>query len=339
MGRFHFSHDFRGGDNLSENHQKNDSKRHDSLVLVTGGAGFIGSHLVRRLLRDGYRVRVLDNYATGKRGNLEEVRAAVEMIEGSIADEETARRAVDGVAGVFHEAAIPSVPRSVSDPLGSNHDNVTGTLTLLIAARDAGVRRFVYAASSSAYGDTPTLPKVETMRPDPLSPYAVAKLAGEGYCRAFHRVYGLETVALRYFNIFGPRQDPLSLYAAVIPRFITALLEDREITIYGDGEQSRDFTYVDNAVEANLKALTAPGTAGEMCNVACGESFTLNQLVAALSEIMRVTPRVRYVERQPGDVLHSLADIGKARSLLGYEPQVSFHQGLERTVAYFRTLH
>lgn len=319
--------------------QNTQSPRARERVLVTGGAGFIGSHLVRRLLSDGYQVRVLDNYATGKRANLEEVGDAIELIEGSVADAATANRAVQGVTTVFHQAAIPSVPRSISDPLQSNHDNVTGTLTLLVAARDGGVTRFVYAASSSAYGDTPTLPKVETMRSDPLSPYAVAKLAGEGYCRAFHRVYGLETVALRYFNIFGPRQDPLSLYAAVVPRFITALLEDREITIFGDGEHSRDFTYVANAVEANMRAMTAPDVGGEVCNIACGVRFTLNQLVATLSEIIGVAPRVRYASRKAGDVQHSLADIRRAHSLLGYVPQVPFYEGLVETVAYFRALH
>ncbi len=309
-----------------------------ALVLVTGGAGFIGSHLVRRLLRDGYRVRVVDNYATGKRENLEDVRDGIEVIEGSITNPATVQRATKDVTTVFHQAAIPSVPRSISDPLGSNHDNVTGTLTLLMAARDAGVKRFVYAASSSAYGDTPTLPKVETMRTDPLSPYAVAKLAGEGYCRAFHRVYGLETVALRYFNIFGPRQDPLSLYAAVIPRFITALLENREITIFGDGEHSRDFTYVANAVDANMRAMTAVGVGGEVCNIACGARFTLNQLVATLGDIMGATPRVRYASRRAGDVQHSLADISRAQSLLGYTPHVPFYEGLVETVAHFRSL-
>lgn len=311
----------------------------DALVLVTGGAGFIGSHLVRRLLRDGYRVRVLDNFATGKAANLDEVRAQIEVVEGSIGDLETAKRALDGVRFVLHQAAVPSVPRSIADPISSHAENSTGTLTMLCAARDAGVQRFVYAASSSAYGDTPTLPKVETMRTDPLSPYAVAKLAGENYCRAFNRVYGLETVALRYFNIFGPRQDPLSLYAAVIPRFITALLEDREITIFGDGEHSRDFTFVDNAVEANVRAMLSPNVGGQMCNIACGERFSLNQLVERLGKVTGKTPRVAYQERRAGDVQHSLADISRAREILGYEPLISFDEGLERTVAFFRALH
>jgi len=310
----------------------------NKLVLITGGAGFIGNNLVRRLLKDGYRVRVLDNFATGKRENLEDVIDRIEVVGGSMTDLDTARHAVSGADCVLHQAAIPSVPRSVADPLASNEANVTGTLTMLVAARDAKVRRFVYAASSSAYGDTPTLPKVETMPTIPLSPYAVAKLAGENYCRAFHKVYGLETVALRYFNIFGARQDPLSQYAAVIPRFIMALRAGTEITVHGDGEQSRDFTYIDNAVQANIKAMTAPDAPGEVCNVACGERFTLNQMVQMLAEIMDAKPNVKYYEGRQGDVKHSLADIGKARKLLGYNPDVSFREGLERTVEYFLSL-
>jgi len=313
-------------------------KNGNELVLVTGGAGFIGSHLVRCLLQDGYSVRVLDDFSTGKRPNLEDVLDRIEVVDGSMTDLPTAQRAVAGVHYVLHQAAVPSVPRSVRDPLGSNEANVTGTLKMLVAARDAGVRRFVYAASSSAYGNTPTLPKVETMPTDPLSPYAVAKLAGENYARAFFRVYGLETVCLRYFNVFGPRQDPKSEYAAVIPRFIEALLRDEEVTIHGDGEQSRDFTYIDNTVQANLKAMTAPDAPGETCNVAYGERYTLNQMVALLGEIMRVKPRVRYIEGRQGDVKHSLADIDKARRLLGYDPQISFQEGLARTVSYFQAL-
>lgn len=313
-------------------------KNGNALVLVTGGAGFIGSHIVSRLVEDGYKVRVLDNFATGKRANLEPVLNRIELIDGSMTEPAIAQRAVAGVSYVLHQAAIPSVPRSVRDPLGSNEANVTGTLQMLTAARDAGVRRFVYAASSSAYGNTPTLPKVETMATDPLSPYAVAKLAGENYARAFYRVYGLETVCLRYFNVFGPRQDPKSEYAAVIPRFITALLNNEEVTIYGDGEQSRDFTYIDNNVSANLKAMSAPDAPGETCNIAYGERFTLNELATTLGDIMGVQPRIKYLEGRQGDVKHSLADISKARRLLGYDPQVSFREGLARTIRYFESL-
>lgn len=309
-----------------------------NLVLVTGGAGFIGSHLVRHLLQNGFAVRVLDDFSTGKKENLEDVASQIDIVDGSMTEAATTARAVEGVDCILHQAAIPSVPRSIRDPLRTNEAIVTGTLTILQAAREAGVRRLVYAASSSAYGDTPTMPKVESMATNPLSPYAVAKLAGEQYCRAFYRVYGQETVCLRYFNIFGPRQDPKSEYAAVIPRFITAMLQDQPVTIYGDGEQSRDFTYIDNAVQANLKAMTAPKAPGETCNVACGERFTLNQVAALLGEIIGVTPRIDYLEGRQGDVKHSLADIDKARQLLGYDPQVSFRQGLERTVEYFKAL-
>lgn len=288
-------------------------------------------------MSDGYRVRVLDNFETGKRANLDEILSEIELHEGSITDPADAASAAADVDFVLHQAAIPSVPRSVSDPLGSNQANISGTLNMLVAARDADVKRLVYAASSSAYGNTPTLPKVETMATDPLSPYAVAKLAGEHYCRAFTRVYGLETVCLRYFNVFGPRQDPKSEYAAVIPKFILALRENRPITLHGDGEQSRDFTYIDNTVEGNLRAMKAPEASGEMCNLACGESFTLNEMVAMLGEIMGVTPQVEYLEGRAGDVKHSLADISKARRLLGYEPTVGFRDGLAKTVEYFQT--
>jgi len=309
----------------------------ETLILVTGGAGFIGSHLVRRLLTEGYQVRVLDSLVTGKPENLSEVQGDIEWIEGDAADPEVAQKAASGATYVFHEAAIPSVPRSVRDPLVSHRANATGTVTMLTAARDAGVKRFIYAASSSAYGDTPTLPKTETMATDPLSPYAVDKLSGENYCRAFHTVYGMQTVALRYFNVFGPRQDPLSEYSAVIPRFIAAMLKDEEVTVHGDGEQSRDFTFVADVVQANLLALTAPLAGGDMCNIACGQSFTLNQLISFLAEIMQVTPRVRYVEARAGDVKHSLADISRAGKLLGYHPQVSFQEGLLQTVQYLKS--
>jgi UDP-glucose 4-epimerase len=305
-------------------------------VLVTGGAGFIGSHIVRRLLQDGYQVRVLDNFATGKHENLEEVRDSVEIIEGDAADFQTAQKAVADADCVFHQAAIPSVPRSVRDPLTSHRANATATLTMLTAARDAGVRRFVYAASSSAYGDAQEKWKVETLPTLPRSPYAVDKLSGENFCRAFNIVYGFEAVALRYFNVFGPRQDPLSEYSAVIPRFISAMLQNRDVTIYGDGEQSRDFTFVENVVQANMQAMTAEGVGGEVLNVACGESYTLNQLVSQLGEILDVRPNVINEAPRVGDVKHSLANIEKAQRLLGYSCRVSFHEGLRQTAAYLK---
>lgn len=307
------------------------------LFLITGGAGFIGSHLVERLVRDGQHVRVLDNLSTGKWENIEPFLAAVEFITGDIRDLKVVQQAVEGVDYVLHQAAVPSVPRSVKDPLVTNSANVDGTLNILIAARDAGVKRVVYASSSSVYGDTPILPKREEMRPTPRSPYAVSKLAGELYCQVFYHVYGLETVALRYFNVFGPRQDPKSQYAAVVPKFITALLRGEPPTIFGDGEQSRDFTYVENVVEANLLAAKAPGVAGQVFNIACGERLTVNQLAAILSEIIGVNLEPEHVPPRPGDVRYSLADISKARKLLGYEVKVDVREGLEQTVKWYRS--
>ncbi|HIE53210.1 MAG TPA: SDR family oxidoreductase, partial [Armatimonadetes bacterium] len=304
--------------------------------LVTGGAGFIGSHLVEELVRRGEQVRVVDNLSTGRAENLAPWREDIEFLEGDLSDPAVAQRAVEGVDYVLHQAALPSVPRSVEDPRASHEANVTGTLNLLLAARDAGVKRVVYAGSSSAYGDTPTLPKHEAMPPAPLSPYAASKLAGEYYCRVFHKVYGLETVVLRYFNIFGPRQDPTSQYAAVIPKFITALLRGDLPTIYGDGEQSRDFTYVRNVVEANLLACTAPAAVGEVINVATGTRFTINELFARLRELCGCEVEPLYAPPRPGDVRHSQADIGKAERLLGYRPVVSFREGLKLTVDWFR---
>jgi UDP-N-acetylglucosamine/UDP-N-acetylgalactosamine 4-epimerase len=300
-------------------------------VLVTGGAGFIGCNLVRGLLAEGHQVRILDNFFSGRRENLVEIQDDVELVEGRVDDLETARQAVAGVEVVFHEAAVPSVARSLRDPIASNQANVAGTVTMLTAARDAGVRRLVYAGSSSAYGNTPELPKVETMPPNPRSPYAISKLSGELYCRIFAQLFPIETVALRYFNVFGPRQDPDSPYAAVIPRFIRLLAAGEEIPVEGDGTQSRDFTYISNVVQANLKAMDAPGVSGEMMNVACGERFTLNEMIAALAQILNVTPRVRSLPPRPGDVPHSLADISKARRLLGYQPTVTFPEGLRKT--------
>ena len=305
-------------------------------VLVTGGGGFIGSNLIERLLRDGYSVRVLDNFATGHRENLLGLWDEIELVEGDIQSYERAHNAVRGCEFVFHLAALPSVPRSIQDPLTSNASNVTGTLNVLLAARDEDVRRVVYASSSSTYGANPELPKREDMAAVPIAPYAVSKLAAEGYCRAFFNVYGLETVALRYFNVFGPRQDPLSQYAAVIPRFIIAILDGERPVIHGDGEQSRDFTYIDNAVDANLRAATAEGVAGETFNVACGERISLNALIDELRQLSGREVDPVHTEPRPGDVLHSLADISKARDALGYRPAVDIREGLERTYAYYQ---
>lgn len=307
--------------------------------LVTGGAGFIGSNLAHAIVERGDQVRILDNFATGREENIADLveKKKVELIRGSITDAEVTARAVKGVDYVLHQAAIPSVPRSIEDPLGGDTVNVHGTVTLLDAARKAGVKRVVFAASSSAYGEkTPGEPKVETMVPAPLSPYAAAKLACEYYMQAFYRSYGLETVALRYFNIFGPRQDPKSQYAAVIPNFVTAALHGRPATIYGDGETSRDFCFIENAVEANLLACTAEGAAGEVFNIACGESTSLLQTVDIIARI--VGKKIAPVHEPPrtGDIKYSLADIGKARKILGYTGRVKFPEGLERTIAWYQ---
>jgi len=299
-------------------------------VLVTGGAGFIGSNLVEQLLRDGHAVRVLDSFVTGERENLARLTDA-EVFEGDVQSFERVHNASRDCEVVLHQAALPSVPRSIGDPLMSNVVNVTGTLNILLAARDNGVRRVVYASSSSVYGAETALPKVESMRPRPISPYAVSKLAGEGYCHAFSTVYGLESVALRYFNVFGPRQNPGSQYAAVLPRFITAALEGRRPVIFGDGEQSRDFTFVDNVVQGNLLAMSAPEIGEGLFNIACGERISLNQVLATLGEILRLELTADYVASRPGDVEHSLADIERARAGLGYEPSVGFEEGLRRT--------
>jgi len=306
-----------------------------SSYLVTGGAGFIGSHLSEELVRQGERVRVVDSFITGKRDNLKHI-PGVELIEGDLADLAVAQRAVAGVDYVLHQAAIPSVPRSVQDPITSNRANIDASLNVLVAARDAGVRRLVYAGSSSAYGDTPTLPKVETMGTAPLSPYALQKLVAEQYCQMFTRLYGLETVTIRYFNVFGPRQDPSSPYSGVISLFIRALVEGRQPTIYGDGEQTRDFTYVANVVDGVLRACTASGASGEVINVATGGRISLNQLFNALKGLTGADVNPIYAEPRAGDVRDSQADISKARSLLGYQPLVALDQGLEQTVAWFR---
>ena len=306
-----------------------------SSYLVTGGAGFIGSHLAEELVRRGERVRVADSFITGKRDNLKHI-PGVELIEGDLADLAVAERAVAGVDYVLHQAAIPSVPRSVQDPITSNRANIDASLNVLVAARDAGVRRVVYAGSSSAYGDTPTLPKVETMGTAPLSPYALQKLVAEQYCQMFTRLYGLETVTIRYFNVFGPRQDPSSPYSGVISLFIRALVEGRQPTIYGDGEQTRDFTYVANVVDGVLRACTASDASGEVINVATGGRISLNQLFNALKGLTGADVNPIYAEPRAGDVRDSQADISKARSLLGYQPLVALDQGLEQTVAWFR---
>jgi nucleoside-diphosphate-sugar epimerase len=306
-------------------------------VLVTGGGGFIGSNLVDRLLQDGYTVRVLDNFATGHRHNLETSLDAIELIEGDLQSYERVHNAIRDCELVFHQGALPSVPRSIQDPLTSNAVNITGTLNVLLAARDAGVRRVVYASSSSVYGASEALPKREDHRPVPIAPYAVSKLAGEGHCRSFWHVYGLETVALRYFNVFGPRQDPASQYSAVIPMFITAFLDGQRPTIYGDGEQSRDFTYIENVLEATLLAARADGVAGETFNVASGERISLNTLIAELRKLTGKEIEPIYADPRPGDVRHSLADISKVRDALGYEPRTDALEGLRRVFTWYGT--
>jgi nucleoside-diphosphate-sugar epimerase len=303
-----------------------------SRVLVTGGAGFIGSHLAERLCREGHRVRVLDNLATGKRENLASVGGEIELVEGDVRSYEQVHKCVRGCDLVFHQAALPSVPRSIRDPLTSHESNATGTLNVLLAARDEGVRRMIFASSSSVYGANPQWPWREENPALPIAPYPVSKLAAENYCRAFSAVYGLETVSLRYFNVFGPRQDPLSEYSAVIPRFSTAMLDGRRPVIYGDGEQSRDFTYVDNAVAANLLAADAAGVAGQIFNIACGATISLNSVLDELRAITGNDVEPVHADPRPGEMRRSLADISRARESLGYEPAIDFREGLSRTV-------
>lgn len=308
------------------------------IAVVTGGAGFIGSHIAGALTSSGARVRVLDDLSTGHRENLDEIGGDIDFVQGSVADEQLLSKALENVELIFHEAAIPSVPRSVEAPRNTHIASVDGTFSLLLAAKEAGVRRVVYAASSSAYGDQPTLPKVEKMAPDPLSPYAVAKLVGEYYCRVFTRVYGLETVSLRYFNVFGPRQDPGSQYSGVVSRFISALLGDQRPVIFGDGEQSRDFTYIENVVAANLSAASAPKASGNVINVANGERITLNELLNELKQLTgRTDVTAEHRDSRVGDVRHSLADITMARELLGYESKVGLREGLKRTLDWWKT--
>ena len=304
--------------------------------LITGGAGFIGSSICRKLISDGCFVRGIDNLLTGKKENLASVIDRIEFLEADMGGEEAARAAMKGIDVVLHQGALPSVPRSVDDPAATHQHCVDATFTLLLAARDAGVNRFVYAASSSAYGDTPTLPKVETMRPMPLSPYAVGKLTGEYYCSVFSSVFGLETISLRYFNVFGPYQDPTSQYAAAIPAFVTAILKGEPPTVYGDGEQSRDFTYIDNVVQANLCAARAKKTNGEVVNIACGEAITVNAIIDTINDILGTSVMPNYVDPRPGDVKHSLADITQAHEVIGYEPVMSFKDGLEKAIEWYR---
>ena len=306
-----------------------------AFYLVTGGAGFIGSHLSEELTRRGHQVRVADSFITGKRGNLAHLRG-VELIEGDLAEAEVAERAVAGMDYVLHQAAIPSVPRSVQDPATSNRANITASLNVLVAARDAGVKRLVYAGSSSAYGNTPTLPKREDMPPHPLSPYALQKLVAEQYCRMFTDLYGLETVTIRYFNVFGPRQDPGSPYSGVISLFSTALLDGRQPVIYGDGEQTRDFTYIANVVDGVLRACEAPKAVGEVINVATGRRISLNQLLDVMKHVVGSSVEPIYQEERAGDVRDSQADISKAEALLGYRTTVDLEEGLKRTIDWCR---
>jgi UDP-N-acetylglucosamine/UDP-N-acetyl-alpha-D-glucosaminouronate 4-epimerase len=305
--------------------------------LVTGGAGFIGSHLVRSLLGKNAKVRIVDNLSTSKKERIRNLMGSIEFLCADLADPSVAEDAVKGMDYIFHQAAVPSVQRSIQDPVGTNRANVTATLNLLESSRKSGVRRFIYAASSSVYGDTAILPKSEEMVPNPLSPYGLQKLIGERYCRLYYELYGLETVSLRYFNVFGPGQEPNSDYSAVIPKFVNRLLARQPITVYGDGEQSRDFTYVANVVQANLLAARAKEAPGTVCNVGCGERITLKELIESLEKILNVRADVKWAAPKAGDVRHSLADIRLARTLLGYKPQVDVIDGLRRTVEAFKS--
>jgi len=307
-----------------------------SKYLVTGGAGFIGSNIVEELVAMGEEVVVLDNLSTGYRDNIEEFIGDIDLIEGDIRDAEAVGKAMAGVDYVLHQAALASVPRSIDDPVLVNDVNTNGTLNVLEQARKAGVRSLVYAASSSAYGDSDISPKHEELRPRPLSPYAVSKLVGEHYCSVYSNVYGLPTISLRYFNVFGPRQDPGSQYAAVVPIFISSLLEEKTPVIYGDGEQSRDFTFVSNVVKANILAAKSEGAEGEMMNVACGDQYTVNRLFAIIKENLEGDTEPQYADPRPGDVKHSLADISKAEKMIGYSVDVTFEQGLKKTIDWYR---
>jgi nucleoside-diphosphate-sugar epimerase len=305
--------------------------------LITGGAGFIGSNIVKELLSKGESVNVLDNFSTGRRSNLFEFEnnPNLQLIEGDLRSFHLVRQAVNGVDYILHQGALPSVPRSINDPITSNDVNILGTLNILEAAKEFGVKRVVFASSSSVYGNNPTLPKDETLSVAPLSPYAVTKYSAERYCQVFYNIYGIETVALRYFNVFGPKQDPFSEYSAVIPKFIKLIIDDKEPVIYGDGSQSRDFTYVENNINANLLACISPNAAGEVFNIACGARYTLNDLVDGINKVLNKNIEPKYIETRAGDVKHSLADISKAKSLLGYEVKTDFYKGLEKTIDFY----
>jgi len=304
--------------------------------LVTGGAGFIGSNICKKLVSQGCFVRILDNLLTGKRSNLQDFIDKVEFVEADMGDENIARSAMKDIDVVLHQGALPSVPRSVEDPAATHRHCVDATFTLLLAARDTGIKRFVFASSSSVYGDAPTMPKVETMLPMPLSPYAAGKLVGEYYCSVFYKVFGLETISLRYFNVFGPHQDPTSQYAAAIPAFVTAILKDQPPTVFGDGLQSRDFTYVDNVVDANLLAARVEHTAGEVINIACGQSVTVNDTIEVINAAAGKNIKPIYTDSRTGDVKHSLADISASEKLIGFKPVVPFKQGLQLAINWYR---
>ena len=304
--------------------------------MITGGAGFIGSNICKELVSQGCFVRVVDNLLTGRKSNLEVFIDKIEFIEADMGDEKNARTAMKDIDVVLHQGALPSVPRSVEEPALTHKHCVDATFTLLLAARDAGIKRFVYASSSSAYGDTPTMPKIETMPPMPLSPYAVGKLVGEYYCSVFHKVFGLETISLRYFNVFGPHQDPTSQYAAAIPAFVTAILNDKQPKVFGDGLQSRDFTYVDNVVEANILAARAKETKGEVINIACGKAVTINETIDLINKMLGKNIKSIYTDSRPGDVKHSLADIGAAEKIIGFKPVIQFKEGLQSAIDWYK---
>lgn len=304
--------------------------------LVTGGAGFIGSNICKKLISQGRFVRVIDNLLTGKKNNLNGIIDKIDFIQADMGDQKIANTVTKDIDVVLHQGALPSVPLSIDNPAATHKHCTDATFTMLLAARDAGVKRFVFASSSSAYGDTPTLPKVETINPDPLSPYAAAKLTGEYYCSVFHKAFGLETISLRYFNVFGPNQDPASQYAAAIPAFVTAILKQQPPTIFGDGQQSRDFTYVDNIVDANLLAARVEHTAGQVVNVACGQAVTVNEIIDMINDLTGENIKPLYSDPRPGDVKHSLADITLAKKLIGYEPKVPFKKGMQLAIDWYR---